>query len=106
MSKENVEIVRRANERIRAAIERGELGTFFDPAIWAVDAEFALSAEIEGMLTAEAGGKAVWKGSEEFVEFLRMWTDVFDDWTFDLGRLIDAGDDRVVALFHQSGTGR
>jgi ketosteroid isomerase-like protein len=36
----------------------------------------------------------------------RTWTREFEDWSLQLERLIDAGHDRVVALTHQSGTGR
>jgi len=99
MSEENVEIVRRGAERLRAAIERGDPGAFFDPATQAVDFEWVLTG-----LGVE--GKRIWTGREEFVEFLRIWTESFDDWSFHFDRFIDAGDDRVVALFHQSGTGK
>ena len=33
------------------------------------------------------------------------WTEDFE-WSIDLERLIDAGDDRVVAMFHQHATGK
>jgi ketosteroid isomerase-like protein len=83
---------------IRAAFERGDPGAFFDPAIEAVDVEWVLTEQMEG--------RAVWTGREEIFEFLRTWTEQFDDWSFQVDRLIDAGDDRVVVLLHQSGTGK
>ena len=98
MSEENVELVRRILERVLAAIERGDPGAYFDPAIIAVDAEWVLAQAFEG--------RTVWTGPEEFVEFVRTWTEQFADWTFQVERLIDAGDGRVVALLHQSATGR
>jgi ketosteroid isomerase-like protein len=50
--------------------------------------------------------REVWTGREEFVEFVRTWTEEFDDWSFQTVRLIDADDDRVVGLLHQSATGK
>ena len=35
-----------------------------------------------------------------------MWTEEFDAWSLQIERQIDAGDDRVVSLMHQSGTGK
>jgi ketosteroid isomerase-like protein len=98
MSEENVEVVRRVIERVRASIERGDPGAYFDPAIIAGDAEWVLTQGVEG--------RTVWTGPEEFVEFVGIWTEQFDDFTFQVDRLIDAGSDRVVALLHQSGTGK
>jgi ketosteroid isomerase-like protein len=98
MSQENVEVVRRAVEKVRAAMERGDPGAYFDPAIMADDVEWVLSASLEG--------RTVWTGPEAFVDFLRTWTEQFDDWSVQVERLIDAGNDRVVALMHQSGTGK
>ena len=51
-------------------------------------------------------GKSVWRGRDEYVEFLQTWTAEFRDWSVRVERLIDAGPDRVVALTHQTGTGR
>jgi ketosteroid isomerase-like protein len=38
--------------------------------------------------------------------FMRTWTEDFKEWSFRIERLIDAGENRVVALMHQSGTGK
>jgi len=35
---------------------------------------------------------------------MRTWTEDFE-WSIDLERVIDAGNDRVVAMFHQHATG-
>jgi ketosteroid isomerase-like protein len=51
-------------------------------------------------------GRSVWRGREGFVEFLRTWTEQFEDWSIRVERWIDAGDDRVVALTYQSATGK
>jgi ketosteroid isomerase-like protein len=37
---------------------------------------------------------------------MRTWTEDFEDWSSRIERLIDAGDNRVVALTHQSATGK
>jgi ketosteroid isomerase-like protein len=98
MSEENVEFVRRAIEIFRAALERRNVGASFDPSITAVDFEWVLPQGFEG--------RTLWTGREGMFEFLDMWTEQFDDWSFEVERLIDAGNDRVVVLLHQSGTGK
>jgi ketosteroid isomerase-like protein len=98
MSQEKVEIVRRQIEGFQAGMERGDPGAVFDAGTVAADAEWIVR---EGM-----DGRTVWTGREEFVEFMRAWTEEFEGWSIQVERLIDAGEDRVVALTHQSGTGK
>ena len=98
MSQENVEIVRRLFEAFQAGMERGDPGAFFDSETVADDYEWITDVPIEG--------RSVWRGREGFVEFVRAWTEDFEDWSIRVERWIDAGDDRVVALTHQSGTGK
>jgi ketosteroid isomerase-like protein len=98
MSEENVEVVRRASEAFAAGMQRGDPGAAWDAGVMAVDAEWATTRAFEG--------RTVWAGREEFVEFVRTWTEQLDDWSVRVERLIDAGDDRVVALTHQSATGK
>lgn len=57
-------------------------------------------------LQAPLDGRSVWRGREGSVEFVRTWTEEFEDWSIQVERWIDAGDDRVVALTHQSATGK
>ena len=99
MSQENVEIVRRVLEDFQTAMERGDPGAVFDSDAATDDFEW---------IVPEPGfeGRSVWRGREGFVEFMRTWTEEFEDWSIRLERLIDAGDDRVVALSHQSATGK
>jgi ketosteroid isomerase-like protein len=99
MSQANVEIVRRVYEDWWAGLERDDPGAVFDSEAVADDAEFTVEG---GMLD----GRSVWRGREEYVEWFRSWTGEFEDWSLRVERLIDAGHDRVVALTHQSGTGR
>jgi ketosteroid isomerase-like protein len=98
-SLENVAIVRRAYEDWWAGLEHDDPGAVFDSEAVADDAEFTVEG---GMLD----GRSVWRGREEYVEWFRSWTGEFEDWSLRVERLIDAGQDRVVALTHQSGTGR
>jgi ketosteroid isomerase-like protein len=98
VSQENVEIVRRVFEEFQAGMERGDPGAFFDSETTSDDYEWITDVPIEG--------RSVWRGREGFVEFMRAWTEDFEDWSFRVERWVDAGDDRVVALTHQSGTGK
>jgi ketosteroid isomerase-like protein len=97
MSQENVEVVRRVFEEVQAGMERGDPGAYSEEAV-ADDSEFITAVPLEG--------RSVWRGREGFVEFMRAWTEDFEDWSIRLDRLIDAGEDRVVALTHQSATGK
>jgi ketosteroid isomerase-like protein len=97
MSQENVEIMRRVFEEFQAGMERGDLGDRFEETV-ADDSEFITAVPLEG--------RSVWRGREGFAEFMRAWTEDFEDWSIRLERLIDAGEDRVVGLTHQSATGK
>jgi ketosteroid isomerase-like protein len=99
MAQENVEIVRRLYEEWWAGLKRDDPGAVFDSEAVAHDAEFTVEG---GMLD----GRSVWRGREEYVEWFRSWTGEFEDWSLEVERLIAAGQDRVVALTCQSGTGR
>ncbi len=98
MSEENVEIVRRSFEEFQAGMERGNSGAAYDAGIIAADAEWIVLEQVDG--------RTVWAGREGFVEFIRNWTEEFEGWSLQVECLIDAGEDRVVALTHQSATGR
>ena len=99
MSQENVEIVRRIYEAWWAGLERGDPVAAFDTAPIAEDFEIRTEA-----IALE--GRSVWRGREELREWFRTWTGEFKDWSLRVERLIDVGDDRVVALTHQSAIGR
>ena len=42
-------------------------------------------------------------GAEELREFVTVWREPWDDWSMQLEEIHDCGDDRVLALLHQSG---
>jgi ketosteroid isomerase-like protein len=98
MSQENVEVVRRVIEAFNAAWERGNPTAFDRAAHIAPDAEWIPAPELVG--------PAVYRGADGWIKFMRTWTEDFEDWSSRVERLIDAGENRVVALLHQSGTGK
>ena len=98
MSQENVEIVRRSWEEFQAGMVRGDPAAIFDLGLAAEDFEWIVPEPLPDRL--------VWRGREEFVEFIRTWTAEFDNWSIRLERLIDAGEDRVVSLTVQTATGK
>jgi ketosteroid isomerase-like protein len=58
------------------------------------------------LVTTELEGRTVFRGREEFVDFFRTWMEQFDEYSFRVERIIDAGDDRVVSILHQRGVGK
>jgi ketosteroid isomerase-like protein len=98
MSEENVEIMRRLWEKFQAGLDRGDPGAWFDSETVADDFEWIVPTPLDG--------RTVWLGREGFVEFIRTWTEQFDDWSIWVERWIDAGEDRVVALTRQTATGK
>jgi ketosteroid isomerase-like protein len=98
MSRENVEVVRDILDRFQAGLDRGDPGAAFDSDALANDAEWIPPPEIPG--------PSSYRGRDGFVEFMHVWTEDFERWSLGVERLIDAGDDRVIALLHQSATGK
>ena len=98
MSEENVEIVRQVNEAFQRSLEGDDPGAAFDTGLLADDWEWVLQNPFEG--------KSVWRGRQEYVEFLRAWTGEFEHFSIRFEQLIDAGDDRVVIIYRQRGTGK
>jgi ketosteroid isomerase-like protein len=98
MSQENVEIVRRVDEVFTAGVESGDFGLAFDTG--------AVAAEFEWVAAAEMAEQRSYRGREEFVEFMRRWTEDFDGYSIQREELIDAGNDRVVGVFRQFATGK
>jgi ketosteroid isomerase-like protein len=102
MSQENVEVVRRLLGALQEAWgRRGNVDDAFDSAA-AFD---SVDDDVEWIPAPEVPGPASYRGRDGFVEFMRAWTEDFEDWSIHLERLIDAGDNRVVAIQHQSASG-
>jgi ketosteroid isomerase-like protein len=98
MSEENLELTRRAWKAFEAGMARGDPGGAFDSG--------AVAPDFEWVPPRGFPGASVYRGREGFAEFMAAWTEDFDNLTFRLDRLIDAGDNRVVGLFHQAATGK
>ena len=91
MSEENVEFVRDA---LAAWVEVDEGLT--DPdrlnAFYAADAVFGgeiLESEI--------------RGGEAFLEWRTSWMEPYEDWSYGVDKVLDAGANRVLVSFHQRG---
>jgi ketosteroid isomerase-like protein len=98
MSQENVEIVRRAFDTFQAGLQHGDPGAAFDSG--------ALAPDLEWIPVREGPGPPSYRGRDGFVEFMHTWTEDFADWSIEYERFIDAPDDRVVAVAHQSAIGK
>jgi uncharacterized protein len=90
---ENVEIVRRMNERF-AAGDRESWREVIDP-----DVVWDMSR------SPMPGAAQVYRGHEGVVRFFRDWLGTWEDYAFEERELIDAGDS-VVVVFHERGRGK
>jgi ketosteroid isomerase-like protein len=90
MSQENVEIVREAN----AAFNRGDLDALLDYCTDDVDFRAA-----EGALDDHGPIQ----GKDALRAFMQDWLDMFDDFRTEPVELIDAGEDKVIAVVRISG---
>ena len=97
MSEENVEVVRRAFEVIREGLERGDFVAGFDAELLDEDLEWIAFPGV---------GLGTYRGREGFIEFMRIWTGEFENWSVELDQVIDAGDDRVVVIYRQTAIGK
>jgi ketosteroid isomerase-like protein len=98
MGQENVEIVRQVSEAFATAGQGGDFTAPWRTGAVADDAEFIPAWEIEGAV--------VYRGPDEFANFMRVWTEDFESWTSRVERIIDAGDDKVVTINLQSAIGK
>jgi len=67
-----VEVVRRLFDEFQAGMERDDPGAWFDPESLADDFEWIPPTPLDG--------RSVWRRRERFVEFIRTWTEEFEDW--------------------------
>ncbi len=88
MSQENVEIVRRMLD----AFLQGDVAAalaFYDP-------------DVEWDGTNLPDGR-IGRGHEAIMDHLVRWVDQWEEWTVDVERIIDAGNERVVVLIRERG---
>jgi ketosteroid isomerase-like protein len=106
MSQENVEVVRRCFELIGESVRQGDPGFAFDEALreGLIAADLEWNAGVRGGVEIVGVHDAV--GREGWIEFLRGWTEDFDQFTIEAEEFIDVGDDRVVAIARNRGIGR
>ena len=90
MSEENVELVRRGYAYFRANRDVFVEGTHPD-FVWDM-------STFRGWPEQQ-----LYEGVEGAREFLTEWVDSWEDWELELRELIDAGDDMVLGIVHQSG---
>jgi ketosteroid isomerase-like protein len=88
VSQENVEVVGRSLDAWR----RGD-----------VEASLAyVHPEARLDVSSRPDGK-VWVGRDGVRQGMDEWVSTWEQWRFEVERYIDAGDDRVVVLWHESG---
>ena len=92
MSEENVELVRRAVD----AVNRRDLATL--DSLWSEEGEF------HSRLAATEG--RVFRGRQGIRDYLAWLGEAFDEFRSEVEEIIDAGEDRVVALLVASVRGR
>ena len=98
MSQENIEIARRAWEVFLEGVERGSFAALFDAGLYAPSATL--------VPTQEGSGAKTYVGRDGYVEWVRTWIEDFRDWRIWPEKIIDAGDDRVVASARQTAIGK
>jgi ketosteroid isomerase-like protein len=106
MSQENVEVVRRAFEIFAEAVRQADPGAGFDKCV----REGLVASDLEWRAGVRGGvgvaGIDDFAGRDGFIEFMRRWTEDFDDFAIEAEEIIDAGNARVVAIARQHGTGK
>jgi ketosteroid isomerase-like protein len=106
MSQENVEVVGRAFEVLQEALRRGDPGAGFDEGV----REKIIASNLEWRAGPKGGvgaaGIGDFAGREGFVELMRRWSEDFEDFAIKPEQIIDAANDRVVAITHTYGTGK
>ena len=99
MSEERVGIVKRLFEQLQQAADRGE---------WLAEdyPDDDVADDFEWVTAPEMPGPTTYRGRDGFLEFMVTWTEDFDSWSIRPERVIEAADDRVVAIAHQVATGK
>lgn len=100
MSRENVELVRRALAAFVEAIDQGgdPVAAIFDSGLVAPTATLTPARERPDW--------RIYIGREGLTEFLHAWTEDFLEWTLRAEEIVDGGGDRVAVILRQSATGK
>ena len=98
MSQENVEIVRRIVEALIPGVESGDFGSAWDSG--------AIADDVEWVSAPNFIEQRRFRGQEGLVEFVRQWTEDFEEYSIHFERLVDAGEDQVLGFFTESATGK
>jgi ketosteroid isomerase-like protein len=96
MSHENVEIVRKALA-VWIDVDEGLADPQRLAEFYAADATFDLGTYSGWPERSET------RGLDAFLEFRAAWMEPYDDWRYDVEKIVDAGVNGVVATFHQRG---
>jgi len=106
MSPENGAIVRRAFELVQEGLRQGDVGAAFDQSVLEgiVASNFEWRAGMRGGMGVAGMGDVA--GREGYIELLTTWTEDFDDFEQETEAIIDAGNDRVVGITRNRGTGK
>jgi len=97
LSKENVDLARAA---LAAFVEVDE--GLVDPQ--RLDEFFA-----EDVITTFSGfleERTRLRGRDEFLQFRAAWMEPYDDWSYEVEKIVDAGPNRVLVMLHQQGKPR
>jgi len=98
MSEENVAVVRRLFVLLQVGMGRGDLGSWTESEDLADDFEWILPPDVPGLGT--------YRGQEGFLEFMRTWTENFEDWSVELEQVFDVPPDRVAGIVRQRAIGK
>jgi ketosteroid isomerase-like protein len=93
VSRENVDFARRAWDAFDRAFKAGKVGPFLRE-FTSPDFEYKPMEEAE-----------VIRGYDAYLDYLGRWVEVWDDLSWEVEELLDAGD-RVVSVMRMSGRGK
>jgi ketosteroid isomerase-like protein len=95
MSQENVELARAVLNWF-AQLDEG-----------LVDAKDWRKFATQDVITTVSGFSFVdeqtFRGLEEFLEWRATWMEPYDDWIYEVKKILDAGESQVVVILHQRG---
>jgi hypothetical protein len=94
MSRENVEIVRRLNAAFTGSEPQPPSDFLAPDAVWDMST-FAGWTE-----------QAEYRGQDEYAKFIDAWVAPYDEWSYEVEELLDAGENQVVSKLYQRGKPR